>query len=115
MRKREQYQKPKAKSKIPTLIIMCVTLFVILAFGQTISWKVASIFEPTVPVTDLPESRPVVPVTDTPVNALGSPVDSLNQNTDLNHVPSKSGLVISQANRNAAQQILNIISKGSRP
>ena len=112
MRKREQYQKPKAKSKIPTLIIMCVTLFVILAFGQTISWKVASIFEPTVPVTDLPESKPVVPVTDSLGNELDAQVDP--QNTNLNRIPSKSGSVISQANRNAAQQILNIISKGSR-
>ena len=101
MRKREQYQKPKTKSKIPTLIIMCVTLFTILVFGKTISWKVASIFEPTVPVTDTPQSQPTNAVPEDPAN--------------LPQLPSKSGIIISQANRNAAQQILTIISKGSHP
>ena len=114
MRKREQYQKPKVKNKIPTLIIMCVTLFVILAFGKSISWKVASIFEPVVPVSDAEVAQPVVAVTDMPQNlAQNSNESTVNHNPKP--APTKAGVVVSQANRQAAQRILNLISKGNLP
>ena len=112
MRKRQQYQKPKAKSKIPTLIIMCVTLFIILVFGKSLSWKVASIFEPTVPITDMPqtaEDQAVVPISDAPDTTPNQ------KNNNSSPPPSKAGFVFSQANKNAAKSILNIISKGSNP
>ena len=112
MRKREQYQKPKAKSKIPTLIIMCVTLCVILVFGKSISWKVASIFEPVVPVSDAEVTQPVVAVTDMPQNMAQGADSTYDSGAPA---PTKAGAVIYQANRQAAKRILDLISKGNTP
>ncbi len=98
MRRRTHYKKPNAKNKIPTLIIMCVTLFVILYFGKSISNGIADFFAPKVPVTD----QAIVAVPD----------DIQPDKTDPpKGTPDKSGSVINQANKNAAQNILKVLSK----
>ena len=103
MRKRTQYKKPSAKNKIPTLIIMCVTLFVILYFGKNISNGVADFFAPKAPVTD----QAVVAVPE--AVQLGD--NNLADPHPLKDAPDKSGAVINQANKNAAQNILKVLSK----
>ncbi len=102
MRKRDQYKKTKLQNKLPTLIIMCICLFLILFFGQKFSWSVAGFFAPTVPVTD----EAVTAVTDGPLD------NSDTANTDKNAAPTptKTGSVVSHANQSAAQKLLPIIA-----
>ena len=90
MRKRLEYKKPKFKNKIPTVIIMSIVLFAILFFGKSMSYSIASFFAPTTAVDD-------------------TPVVSSTQQVQG---PSKSGTVMAQANKNAAQSLLTVISKG---
>lgn len=99
MRKRHQFQSPSPQKRIPTLIIMCVVLFVILYFGKTISWNIATFFEPSVPVTDLPADE-----TSSPGAAPSMPA-----------APSNASTIPAQANRKAARNILNILPKGQNP
>ena len=100
MRKRTQYKKPSAKSKVPTLIIMIITLFVILFFGKRISDGIADFFVPNVPVTDQPAAA-------TPDDI--QPTSPLPKGT-----PQNSGAVIKQANQNAAQNLLKVLSEPSK-
>ena len=97
MRKRAQYKKPKPLNKIPTLIIMVLTLLVIIFFGRDISAKIASLFEPNVPVSDAPDAQSAAIVTETPSAG----------------VPHLSGSVMQHANTDAAQSLLPIIARGS--
>ena len=104
MRKREQYQKPKFQNKIPTLIIMCVCLALILIFGKKFSWSVAGFFAPQVAVTD----EAVVAVQDGPDAAVN---EQKNDDPKIeNPVPTKAGSVISQANQSAARKLLPILT-----
>ena len=96
MRRRTHYKKPNAKNKIPTLIIMCVTLFVILFFGKSISNGVADFFAPKTAVTD--EAVVAVP-------------EGIAEPSDHKDTPRNSGAVMKQANKNAAQNILKVLSK----
>ncbi len=91
MRKRAQYKKPKPASKIPTLIIMILTLCVIIFFGRDISSKVAALFEPNVPVSDSPEN---LHPADLPASR-------------------QTGSVVKRAYTDAAQSLLPIISRGT--
>ena len=85
---------------------MCVTLFVILFFGKSISNGVADFFAPKVPVTD--EPAVAVPEAIQPgENNPNGPVPSKD-------MPDKTGSVINQANKNAAQNILKVLSKPSK-
>ena len=77
---------------------MCVTLFVILYFGKNISNGIADFFAPKVPVSD----QAVVAVPD------GVQPSETNPPKDS---PDKSGSVMNQANKNAAQNILKVLSK----
>ena len=95
MRKRTQYGKPKLKAKIPTIIIMSVVLFLVLAFGKELSWSIAGFFAPNVPVTDAE-----IAVTDMPLEA----------KSEVKSAPSKTGTVIYTANKSAAQSLLRIIA-----
>ena len=79
---------------------MCVTLFVILYFGKSISSGIAGFFAPKVPVTD----EAVVAVPDEMQPASDAPSDT----------PANSGVVVNQANKNAAQNILKVLSKPSK-
>ena len=92
MRKRAQYNKPKPLSKLPTLIIMILTLGAIILFGRDFSSKVAALFEPSVPVSDAPQ------------NAGTQGADTAQQ---------RCGSVIYKANTEAAQSLLPIISRGT--
>lgn len=92
MRKIQQYRRPKYGKKLITLAIMIVTLITILVYGRYISDGMAEFFVPDVAVTDAPAPA----VTDEPAPP-ASP---------------KSGTVVAGASKNAAQDILNIISKG---
>ena len=76
---------------------MCVTLFVILYFGKSISNGIADFFAPKVPVTD----QAVVAVPDEIQPDADAPKDT----------PANSGMVVNQANKNAAQNILKVLSK----
>ena len=76
---------------------MIITLVVILFFGKKISDGIADFFVPNVPVTD----QPAVATPD------GTPPDS---NTPKD-TPNNSGAVIKQANQNAAQNLLKVLSK----
>jgi hypothetical protein len=96
MRKRQQYSKPKSKTHVPMIIIMSVMLFLILYFGKDFSNIIAGVFAPNVPVTDAP-----VAVQDTPQN---------NQITPVPNGPSKSGTVVSQAYKTAAQNTLKMLA-----
>lgn len=96
MRKRQQYSKPKSKTHVPMIIIMSVMLFFILYFGKDFSDTVAGVFAPNVPVTDAP-----VAVQDGPQN---------NQNNTAPNRPSKSGTVVSQAYKKAAQNTLKMLA-----
>ena len=98
MRKRTQYRKPKFQNKIPTLIIMVVMLVLILCFGKNFSNGVAEFFAPNVPVSDTPS----VAVSDAPSSTGTQPA-----------TPSKTGSILSNANKNAAQKMLPVISGGT--
>lgn len=91
MRKRLEYKKPKFKNKIPTVIIMSVVLFAILFFGKSMSYSIASLFAPVNANEDSPQ------------------IEGSGQQSQ---VPSKTGTVVAQANKNAAQSLLTVISKG---
>jgi hypothetical protein len=97
MRKRTQYKKPKPLNKIPTLIIMVITLLAIIFFGRDISTKIASLFEPNVPVSDTPNISSATGTTETPSV----------------QIPRLSGSVMQHANTDAAQSLLPIIARGS--
>lgn len=78
------------------IIIMSVMLFLILYFGKDFSNIIAGVFAPNVPVTDAP-----VAVQDGP---------QTNQNNTAPNRPSKSGTVVSQAYKNAAQNTLKMLA-----
>lgn len=103
MRKRAQYKKPKFQSKLPTLIIMSICLFLILVFGKDICWNIAGLFAPQVPVTD---EQAVVAVQDGP----GSIQPQKAAEKADKPAPAKTGSVVSQANQSAAQKLLPIIA-----
>ena len=52
MRKYQQFSQGRLKTRIPTIVVMCVALFSILYFGPSLSAGVANFFVPNVPVTD---------------------------------------------------------------
>ena len=75
---------------------MCVTLFVILFFGRSISNGIADFFAPKAPVTD---------------DAVVAVPEALTEPSDNKDTPRNSGVVMKQANNNAAQNILKVLSK----
>lgn len=95
MRKRLQHTETKSKTKIPTIIVMSIALFGILYFGKDVSNLMAGMFVPHVPVSDAP-----VAVQDDPMAAPIQPA-----------APSKTGTIMAQAYKNAAQDMLQILSK----
>lgn len=99
MRKRLQHSKSKFQTRVPTIIIMVLALVFILYYGKDFSKLVAGVFTTNTPVTDAP-----VAVQDGPGMG-GSDVAPEPR-------PSKTGTVISQAYKNAAQDTLKVLSNG---
>lgn len=89
MRKRNQYKTPgdSAAKKIPTIILMILLLVGILAYGKTLSSRVAAIFAPNEPSIDTPAAA---------------------------HAPT-GGTQLSHAYRTAAQSLLPLLSRGHTP
>ena len=99
MRKRSQYKRAnKIKTHIPTLIIMIVVLLCIVFFGQTFSDGVAGFVSPAVPVKE--EAQ--VAVSDHPL---------VEPAADARPMAPQSGTVISQAFKNAAQQLIPLLAQ----
>lgn len=102
MRKYQQFTQSKYKSKVPTIIIMVITLSAILLFGKSFSDNVAELFAPNIPVSD---QNAVVPVSDS---------DQINAHNLQNIIPN-SATIVAQAYKNAAQSILPVLAKGNQP
>ena len=92
MRKYQQFSQGRLKTRIPTIVVMCVALFSILYFGPSLSAGVANFFVPNVPVPDA--------------------VSVSEGERGGAYVPAEGGAVMASASRNAARTLLSILSKG---
>lgn len=99
MRKRSQYQhnRDRLKTKVPTIIVMSIALVCILYFGNDVSDQIAEMFVPKAPVTD--DIAPMA-VTLDDVDASLAPAPAMTP---------KTGTIMNQAQKNAAQSILKIL------
>lgn len=101
MRKRNLYaQNAKSQSKIPTIIIMCIVLFAILFYGQSMSQRVAEVFVTNEPTVD---NHAITNQAQT--NETAEPETLPN-----NDAPIYAGTVVYKANKNAAENLLKVIS-----
>ncbi len=116
MRKRRLYQQNrKPKSYVPTIAAMCVALFFVLYFGKGMSHEIAGFFAPSVPVADDIARMP--PESSDGIDDLREN-DADAQNSDARGAGVKHprcGTILAGAAKNAAQNLLNIIAKGTRP
>lgn len=113
MRKRRLYQQNrKPKSYIPTIAVMCVALFFVLYFGKGMSHDIAGFFAPSVPVADDIAQMP--PESSDGIDDLGANAGDA-QTSDASAKHPRCGTILAGAAKNAAQNLLNIIAKGTRP
>jgi len=103
MRKRRQYASLRSKSKLPTIIIMTVILLGILLFRTEVSQWIAQAFAPQTPQIDAHAAAPP----STPAHDLHAPQPP--------PAPALTGTVLYQANQNASQRILHLLSQGRQP
>ncbi len=91
---------------------MCVALFFVLYFGKGMSHDIAGFFAPSVPVAD--DIAPAMPESSDGIDDLGgNDADAQNSGAPAKH--PRCGTILAGAAKNAAQNLLNIIAKGTRP
>lgn len=116
MRKRRIYQQNKRpKFHILTLILMSLTLFVVIYFGKGMSYDIAGFFAPSIPVVDDMSKNESIQSSDA-IDDMGAGDDS-EKNAAQHSVKNtlRCGTIIASASKNAAQNLLNILAKGTRP
>ncbi|MCL2324977.1 MAG: hypothetical protein FWC40_00530 [Proteobacteria bacterium] len=106
MRKRRQYASLRSQSRLrlPTIVIMTLILLGILFFRNEVSQWIAQAFAPQTPRIDA-HAAPTSPAPTTHDSHAPLPPPA----------PALTGTVLYQANKNASQRILLLLSQGRQP
>lgn len=94
---------------------MSFTLFVVVYFGKGMSYDIAGLFAPSIPVVDDMSKHKAIQSSGS-INDMGAGDDS-DKNAAQRSMKNtlRCGTIIASASKNAAQNLLNIIAKGTRP